>query len=127
MRWSFVNLSGGERPTSCPVAERARVLGQYLGQQIGLQILGFAGSPRSCLVPPMLRTAILLLEWQPAMPGTAVYPGEVRRRVHRAPFCQIQNYLQPTKEFHVLGLPEGGGQTTPVVRGEGKAAPLLRL
>jgi hypothetical protein len=43
------------------------------------------------------------------MHGAVVYPGEVRCRVQGAPFGQIQNYLQPTEEFYVLGWREGSG------------------
>lgn len=61
------------------------------------------------------------------MYSAAVHPGEVRRRVHRTSFSQIQDCLQPMKEFHILGLRQGSSQTRSVVPGEDKTAPLLRL
>jgi len=68
-----------------------------------------------------------LIKVQPAMHGAAIHTGEVRRRVERASFGQIRDNLQPTKEFHVLGLREDSSQTTPVMRSEGKILLLLRL
>ena len=114
-------------PTRRPIAERARVLGQHRGQQIGVEIVRFARPSGSCAVAQVLRAAIVLIEVQPAMHGTAVYPGEVRRCVNRAPFRQIQDDLQASKEFHVLGLRESSRQTTPILHGKDKAASLLRL
>jgi hypothetical protein len=61
------------------------------------------------------------------MPRAVVYPGEVRCRVQGAPFGQIQNHLQPRKEFYVRDWREGRGSPTPVIGSEGQALLLLRL
>jgi hypothetical protein len=118
----------GHGPSRGAESEWSRILGQDLGQEFRVQIIGLARTARASGIGQVLDAMFSPVQIDPAMHAGPIYARLPRRLADRATFGYAQHGLDTTKQTNIANFPERLGQMAAVLPGEaGNSGTLIFL